>query len=135
MFYITDATTADINADDNGACNNTRHTTKPYYRENGALLGLRKEGDRYYYDKKKSNRSYSQMYVSEEKIVLVNRMYGKSKSFPLSRIIVTISNSVTDPTEPYKCVIYRLESGISETKKVICYGNAKKDNAIDKSYY
>ena len=52
-----------------------------------------------------------------------------------SRIIVTISNSVTDPTLPYKCVIHQLESGIPETKKVLCYGNVKKDNAIDKSHY
>ena len=100
VFYITDATTADINADDNGAYNKTRHITKLYYRENGALLGVRTKGDRYYYNKKKSNRSYSRMYISEEKIVSVNRKYGKSKSFPLSRIIVTISNPVTDPTLP-----------------------------------
>ena len=72
FFYITDATTADINADNNGAYNKTRHTTKLYYRENGALLGVHKEGDRYYYNKKKSNRSYSRVYISEEKIVSVN---------------------------------------------------------------
>ena len=33
FFYINDATTADINADDNGAYNKTRHTTKLYYPE------------------------------------------------------------------------------------------------------
>ena len=124
--YITDATTADINTDDNGAYNKTRHTTKLYHRENGALLGVRKEGDRYYYNKKKSNRSYLRMYISEEKIISINRKYGKSKSFPLKRIIVAISNSVTNPALPYKCVIYQLESGISETKKVLCHGNTKK---------
>ena len=32
-------------------------------------------------------------------------------------------------------MIYQLESGISKTKKILCHGNAKKDNAIDKSYY
>ena len=135
FFYITDRTTADINADDNGAYNKTRHTTKLYYRENGALLGVRKEGDRYYYNKKKSNRSCSRVYISEGKIVSVNRKYGKSKSSPLSKIIVTISNPVTDPTLSYRCVIYQLESEISETKEVLSHGNAKKDNAIDKSYY
>ena len=119
----------------NGAYNKTRHTTKLYYRENGALLGVCKEGDCYYYSKKKSNRSYSRVYILEEKIVSVNRKYGKSKSFSLSSITATISNPVTDPTLPYKCVIYQLESGISDTKKVLCHGNAKKDNAIDKSYY
>ena len=106
------------------------HTTKLYYRENGALLDVRKEGGCYYYNNKKSNRSYSQVYISEEKIVSVNRKYGKSKSFPLSRIIVMTSNLVTYPTLPYKCVICQLESGISETKKALCHGNAKKDNAI-----
>ena len=71
-FYITDATTADINADDNGAYNKIRHTIKLYYRENGALLDVRKEGDRYYYNKKKSNISYSRVCIFEEKIVSVN---------------------------------------------------------------
>ena len=89
-FYITDSSIADVTADDNGAYLKTRKTTRTYSFIDEKVNTVYGKNEEYYYNKKVAFNRYLKQYIPAEKVVSLNRAYGKSKSFPLTKSVITI---------------------------------------------
>ena len=96
FFYVTDSTNADINADDNGAYTKMRNTTKLYTIATGQVFIVHRNDAEYYYNKRIAPNSYTRVYVPLEETISVRRAYGKAKSFPLARTVITFHIHQTD---------------------------------------
>ena len=62
FFYVTDTSIANINADDNGAYQNTRKTTRTYSYIQGNVNTVYEENGNYYFNKRVSLNQYSKCY-------------------------------------------------------------------------
>ena len=65
--------------------------------------------------------------MPSDKIVKLRRTYTKSKSFPLTRTVIKVSNPATDPPSPFVAVFHQT-SAIAEKDEVSCYGNATQNS-------
>ena len=101
-FYITDiskTSIASVKADDNGAYRNTRSTKKMYVIKDGKTHTTWEEEGRYYFNKVTYN-SFSKVFVDISEVIQLHCSYGKAKSFPLTRIIVTMTRPINSPSCP-----------------------------------
>ena len=87
-----------------------------------------KDVGKLYYNERVSFSTYKKIYVSKEDVVTLHRRYCKAKSFPLKRIVATISNPTDGPIIPFAAVLYQTDSAIKETTPVLCHGNIKKES-------
>ena len=121
----------DINADDNGAYLKSRITIKPCYYGQYQINTVHQKNNEYYYSKREAYKSYSKITVLADNVVSLHRTYGKAKSFPLTRTIIKMSNSINGPPSPYVAVLYQAEQ-IIESSKNLSHGNAIEH---DKLYF
>ena len=112
-----------LSSDDNGAYLKSRITIKPYYYGKDQINTVHQTNDEYYYNKRKTYKSYSKVTVSADNVVPLHRTYGKVKSFPLTRTIIKMSNPINGPPSPYVAVLYQAEQ-IIESSKNLHHGNA-----------
>ena len=136
LFYVTDrsqTSMADILTDDNGAYLKSRSNKKLYYCTDGKVNIVYEENNKYYYNTRQSSKSYSKIYVEPDNVIALKRIYGKAKSFPLSRTVTTISSPANGPESPAVAVLYQTTENIAEDAKCLPHGNTKKANA--KSYF
>lgn len=124
FFFISMYSLADANTDDNGAYNHTRNTYKTYYYKDNKVNIVHHENGKFYHNVKESYKSYKKVYVSENDVVGLRRRYGTARSFPLKRIIVSLSYPVNGPELPYIAVLYQANA-IKECI-TLPHGNAKK---------
>ena len=106
LFYVTDrsqTSMADILADDNGAYLKSRSNKKLYYCTDGKVNIVYEESNKYYYNTRQSSKSYSKIYVEPDNVIALKRIYGKAKSFPLSRTVSTISSPAKWTRKPCCC--------------------------------
>ena len=130
-FYITDiskTSIACVRADDNGAYRNTRSTKKMYVKKDGKTYTTWEEEGRYYFNKKVTYNSFSKVFVNISDVIQLHRSYGKAKSFPLTRIIVTMTRPVNSLIGPYVGLFYNASNTITENRKVFSHGNSLKSN-------
>ena len=130
-FYIVNIaqnSLQDINADDNGAYTNTRNTSTAFYCKEDKVYTVNKNGNELYYNQKVSYNKYKKVPVCDKEIVTLHRRYSKSKSFPMKRIIVTISDQMDGPIIPFAGVLYQTDSAITDDTPVLCHGNSKVEN-------
>ena len=112
LFYITDLTKtslANISADDNGAYLKSRITNKKLFSGNDQVITVHEVNDKYYYNKRESQNSYSKVYVSADNVVSFHRTYGKTMSFPLPRTIVKMANPINGPMPLCVVVFYHAQ--------------------------
>ena len=112
LFYITDLTKtslANISADDNGAYLKSRITNKKLFSGNDQVITVHEVNDKYYYNKRESQNSYSKVYVSADNVVSFHRTYGKTMSFPLPRTIVKMANPINGPMPLCVAVFYHAQ--------------------------
>ena len=136
LFYVTDrsqTSMADILADDKGAYLKSRSDKKLYYCTDGKVNIVYEENNKYYYNARQSSKSYSKIYVEPDNVIALKRIYGKAKSFPLSRTVTTISSPANGPESPAVAVLYQTTENIAEDAKCLPHGSMKKANA--KSYF
>ena len=112
-----------LSSDDNGAYLKSRITIKPYYYGKDQINTVHQTNDEYYYNKRKTYKSYSKVTVLADNVVPLHRTYGKAKSFPLTRTIIKMSNPINGPPSPYVAVLYQAEQ-IIESSKNLPHGNA-----------
>ena len=93
-----------INTDDNGAYTQTRNTSTMFYCNDKNVRTVYKDVEKLYFSEKVSFNTYQKTYVSKKDVVTLHRRYCKAKSFPLKRIVVTISNY---PIIPYAAVLMK----------------------------
>ena len=105
-------------ADDNGAYRNTRSTKKMYVIKAGKTYTTWEEEGRYYFNKKVTYNSFSKLFVNISDVIQLHRIYGKAKSFHLTRIIVTMTRPINSPICPYVGVFYNAPNTITENSKV-----------------
>ena len=122
---------ADINTDDNGAYLKSRITIKPCYYGKDQINTVHQINNKYYYNRRKTYKSYSKVTVSADNVVSLHRTYGKAKSFPLTRTIIKMSNSINGPPSPYVAVLHQAEQ-IIKSSKDLPHGNAIEH---DKPYF
>ena len=67
-------------------------------------------------------------------VILLKQSYCKAKSFPLTRIIISLSSPPDGPASPYVAVFYQTTAKISSDSKIFCHGNAKKRVSLEKPY-
>ena len=136
FFYITDlakTSFANVNAGDNGAYLKSQITNKSYYIGKDQVITLHELNDKFYCNKRDSYNSYIKVNVSADSIVTLHRTYGKAKSFPLTRTIITMLNRTNGPIHPYVAVFYQPQQ-INESAEVLSHGNAKQ-NGKNKPYF
>ena len=132
-FYITDiskTSIACVRADDNGAYRNTLCTKKMYVIKDGKTYTTWEEEGRYYFNEKVTYNSFSTVFVIISDIIQLHRSYGKAKSFPLNRIIVTMTRPINSPICPYVGLFHSASNTITENSKVFSHGNSSKSNEI-----
>ena len=104
-----------------------RITNKSYFYGNDQVIIVHEVNDKYYYNKRESHNFYSKVYVLADNVVSLHRIYGKAKSFPLTRTIVEMANPINGPVSPYVAVFY-LAQQITESAEVLCHGNAIQES-------
>ena len=89
---------SNVNADDNGAYHQRKKTSRIYSYIDGKVKTVYEENGEYYFNKRIVFNRFVKEYIAAEKVMCLNRVYAKAKSFPLLRKIYTIAN----PT----CLLY-----------------------------
>lgn len=100
FFYIVklgEISLHNINTDDNRGYTQTRNTSTMFNCND-------KNVEKLYFNEKVSFNTYQKTYVSKKDVLTLHRRYCKAKSFPLKRIVVTISNY---PIIPYAAVLMK----------------------------
>ena len=126
------ATMSNVNADDNGAYHQRKKTSRIYSYIDGKVKTVYEENGEYYFNKRIVFNRFVKEYIPAEKVICLNRVYAKAKSFPLSRKIYTIANSTGGPISPYIGVLYVANKAISDNSKLKPHGNAKVN--VEKPY-
>ena len=65
--------------------------------------------------------------MSADNVVSLQRTYGKAKSFPLTRTIVKMANSINEPMSPDVAIFYHAQQ-ITESAEILCHGNAIQES-------
>ena len=99
-----------------------------FYCNDKKVRTVHKDVGKLYYNEKVSFNTYQKIYVSKENVITLHRRYCKTKSLPLKRIVVTISNTTDGLIIPYAAILYQTDSGIKETTLVLCHSNSKKES-------
>ena len=121
-----------ITADDNGVYVKTRNTMNYIVKWEMKQHVLVKKMD--CYDVQRSYNSYERKYVSPDYVILLKRSYCKSKSFPLTRAIISFPSPSDGPVSFYVAVFYQKIAKISNDSKILCHGNAKESAPLEKLY-
>ena len=87
------------------------------------------ENGNYYFNKRVSLNQYFKCYVPVESVTTLHRNYAKSKSFPLTRTVTTISHPTNNPITPYVAVLYQTLNFIFENARVLPRGNTGERNS------
>ena len=103
-----------------------KKTSRIYSYIDGEVKTVYEENGEYYFNKRIVFNRFVKEYIPAEKVICLNRVYAKAKSFPLSRKIYTIANSTGGPISPYICVLYVANKAISDNSKLKPHGNLRE---------
>ena len=91
-----------IATDDKAAYVKTRNTTKLNCQVGNERKGVCEENGQFYYNVKQSYNSFERKYILPDHVILLKRSYCKTKSFHLTRAIITLHWTV-QPHPTLKC--------------------------------
>lgn len=75
-------------------------------------------------NRKISFNKYEEVFVPDKEVVTLHRRYCKEKSFPLKRIVMTIT-PIDGPIILYAAVLNQTDSPMTEDIRALCPGNSK----------
>ena len=91
-----------IVTNDKAAYVKTRNTTKLNCQVGNERKGVCEENGQFYYNVKQSYNSFERKYILPDHVILLKRSYCKTKSFHLTRAIITLHWTV-QPHPTLKC--------------------------------
>ena len=127
FFYVTGTSIGNINADDNGAYQNTRKATRTYSYIQGNVIAYEENGNCYFNKRVSFNQIPSVMFLWKVSPPFIETMQSQ-KVFSTGTVI-TISHSTNNRISPHVAVLYQTLKPIFESARLLQHGNTGESNS------